>query len=191
MPENSTPKSRRTSGADLRSPYVFDVRQMQRHTGELREFRRSAPASAALGSDLMAVPEGALLELDVRLESVSEGVLVTGTVSGSATGECGRCLEEIVHEVNEKIVELFAFPGSETSETTTEDEIYRVEGECIDIEPVVRDAVVLGLPWSPLCRPDCGGLCSECGQKLDDLPVDHTHETLDPRWAALDKFKTE
>jgi uncharacterized protein len=139
----------------------------------------------------MAVPEGAPLELDFRLESVSEGVLVTGTVSGSATGECGRCLEEIVHEVNEKVVELFAFPGSETTDTTTEDEVYRVEGECIDVEPVVRDAVVLSLPWTPLCRPDCAGLCSECGQKLDDLPAGHSHERLDPRWAALTERKND
>ncbi|MCW2497721.1 DUF177 domain-containing protein [Jatrophihabitans sp.] len=196
MPENSTPKSRRSTGANPHSPFVFDVRQMQRHPGELRAFRRSVPAPTALGSELIAVPEGAPLELDVRLESVSEGVLVSGTVTGPVRGECGRCLDPIIDEVDEEIVELFAFADSETSETTTEDEIYRVDGDYIDIEPVVRDAVVLGLPWTPLCRPDCGGLCSECGQKLDDLPADHSHETLDPRWAALtdlknDLFKTE
>ena len=188
MPENSTPKSRRTSGADPRSPFVFDVRQMQRRPGELREFRRAVPAPTALGFDLIAVPEGAPLELDVRLESVSEGVLVTGTVTGPVHGECGRCLDPIVDQVAVSVVELFAFKDSETSETTTEDEIYRVDGDYVDIEPVVRDAVVLGLPFTPLCRPDCGGLCSECGEKLDDLPAGHTHETLDPRWAALKKL---
>jgi uncharacterized protein len=56
------------------------------------------------------------------------------------------------------------------------------------VEPVVRDAVILGLPWTPLCRPDCAGLCPDCGQRLDDLPADHTHEQLDPRWAALAAF---
>ena len=185
MPENSTPKSRRTSGADPRSPFVFDVRQLMRRPGELLEFRRAVPAPAALGFELIAVPEGALLELDVRLESVSEGVLVTGTLTAPVHGECGRCLDDIDDQVESSIVELFAFKGSETSETTTEDEIYRVDGDYIDIEPVVRDAVVLGLPFTPLCQPDCAGLCSECGERLDDLPAGHSHETLDPRWAAL------
>lgn len=191
MPENSTPKSRRSTTVDPRSPFVFDIRALQRHPGELREVRRSVLAPAALGGDLIAVPEGAPLELDARLESVSEGVLVTGTVSANAQGECGRCLDEIVTQVVVSIVELFAYPDSSTTETTSEDEVYRVDGDYIDIEPVVRDAVVLGLPFAPLCRPDCGGLCSGCGEKLDDLPADHTHDALDPRWAGLQKFVDE
>jgi len=185
MPENSTPKSRRHSTADPSSPLVFDVRALQRQPGELREFRRSVLAPAALGGDLIAVPEGASLELDIRLESVSEGVLVSGTVTAPVQGECGRCLDEIVDQVDASIVELFAFADSSTSETTSEDEIYRVDGDYIDIEAVVRDALVLGLPFTPLCRPDCRGLCSECGERLDDLPDDHAHTTLDPRWAGL------
>jgi uncharacterized protein len=191
MPENLTPKSRRHTVADPRSPYVFDIRALQRNPGELREFRREVLAPTALGLELIAVPEGASLELDVRLESVSEGVLVTGTVDAPIQGECGRCLDPIVDQVEASIVELFAYADSTTTETTTEDEIYRVDGDYIDIEPVVRDAVVLGLPFTPLCRPDCAGLCAECGAKLDDLPADHTHETLDPRWAALKSFVDE
>ena len=188
MPENSTPKSRRTASADPSSPFVFDVRALQRRPGEMREFRRSVPASTALGSDLIAVPEGAPLELDARLESVSEGVLVSGTVAAPVSGECGRCLDPIVDQVVASIVELFAYPGSETTETTTEDEVYRIDGDYIDVEPVVRDAVVLSLPFTPLCRPDCAGLCPQCGERLDDLPAGHAHETLDPRWAALKTF---
>ena len=188
MPENSTPKSRRTTGADPRSPFVFDVRVLQRRPGEMREFRRSVPASTALGSELIAVPEGAPLELDARLESVSEGVLVTGTVTAPLRGECARCLDAIDDQVEASVVELFAYPGSETSETTTEDEIYRIDGDYIDVEPIVRDAVVLSLPFTPLCRPDCAGLCPECGERLDDLPAGHAHETLDPRWAGLRNF---
>ena len=191
MPENSTPKSRRHTTANPSSPFVFDVRALQRHPGELIEFRRSVLAPAALGSELIAVPEGAPLELEARLESVSEGVLVTGTVIAPVQGECGRCLDPITDQVEASIVELFAFAESDTAESTSEDEIYRVDGDFIDIEAVVRDAVVLGLPFTPLCQPDCGGLCSECGQRLDDLPAGHTHETLDPRWAALNKFKAE
>jgi uncharacterized protein len=83
------------------------------------------------------------------------------------------------------VVELFAYPDSSTDRTTDEDEVERIEGDLINLEPVVRDAIVLGLPITPLCRPDCAGLCPNCGQRLGDLAPDHTHEMLDPRWAAL------
>jgi uncharacterized protein len=131
------------------------------------------------------VPEGSLLVVDVRLESVTEGVLATGTVTGTVTGECGRCLTGFTEDLAVDFVELFAYPNSATEETTDSDEVPRLEGDHLDLEPVVRDAVVLSLPLTPLCRPDCGGLCPQCGEPLDDLPADHTHVQLDPRWAAL------
>jgi uncharacterized protein len=154
----------------------------------MREYRRSAPAPADLGLDLIAVPEGAPLVLDARLEAVTEGVLVTGTVTAPLRGECGRCLDPISDELSVDVCELFAYAGSTTDETTEQDEVHRVDGDHLDAEPVVRDAVVLALPFQPLCRPDCGGLCPTCGQRLDDLPAGHAHEVIDPRWAALAAF---
>ena len=186
MPENTTPKH--VTRADPRSPFVYDVRELGRRPGSMREYRRSVPAPAGLGLDVIGVPEGAPLAVDVRLESVTEGVLATGTVGATLVGECGRCLDDITDELAVDFVELFAYPDSVTEETTDVDEVLRVEGEYIDIEPVVRDAVVLGLPWTPLCRPDCAGLCPGCGQRLDDLPAGHAHDQLDPRWAALAAF---
>ena len=188
MPENSTPKRFGAPLADPRSPFVFDVRELGRRPGSLKAYRRSVPAPAGLGLDLVAVPEGAPLELDVRLESVTEGVLVTGTVIAQLLGECGRCLEPVSDDLAVDVCELFAYPYSVTDETTSEDEVHRVGGDYLDIEPVVRDAVVLGLPFTPLCRPDCGGLCPTCGQRIDDMPAGHTHDVLDPRWAALAAF---
>lgn len=182
MPENTTPTSRQ------RSPLVFDLRELGRRAGALRDYRRSVPAPAGFGLDLDGVPEGAPLALDLRLESVTEGVLVTGTVSGPTAGQCGRCLDPISGEVVVDICELFAYPNSATDETTEEDEIHRIDGDLLDVEPAVRDAVVLGLPWTPLCRADCAGLCPTCGQRLDDLPAGHAHETIDPRWAGLTRF---
>jgi len=192
MPENSTPTSRSAarSGLDLRSPYVFDLRELGRRAGTMREYRRPAPAPAGLGTDLIGVPGGAPLELDVRLESVTEGVLVTGTVTGRLEGQCGRCLDPVAEDAVIDFVELFAYPDSATEETTEEDEVRRLEGDHLALEPVVRDVVVLALPWTPLCRPDCAGLCSECGQRLDDLPPGHAHEQFDPRWAALAALQT-
>ncbi|MGH8860368.1 MAG: YceD family protein [Jatrophihabitantaceae bacterium] len=185
MPENSTPTPRRATGPDPRSPYVFDVRPLGRRPGSMREDRRRAVAPAELGSELIGVPAGASLAVDVRLESVTEGVLVTGTVTTPIGGECARCLDPITDELVVDIMELFAYPDSVTDETSGTDEVHRIDGDLLDIEPVVHDAVVLGLPWTPLCRPDCAGLCPTCGERLDDLPDGHAHDTLDPRWAAL------
>jgi uncharacterized protein len=189
MPENTTPMSQ--PHATERSPFVFDLRELGRRAGALREYRRSVPAPAGLGLDLVGVPEGAPLVLEVRLESVIEGVLVTGTVTAPITGQCGRCLDPISDELQVDVCELFAYPDSASDETTEQDEVYRVNGERLDVEPVVRDAVVLGLPWTPVCRPDCAGLCPTCGQRLDDLPPGHAHETIDPRWAALERMKSQ
>jgi uncharacterized protein len=182
MPENTTPS------AQQRNPLRFDLRELGRRAGSLREYRRSVPAPAGLGLDLVGVPEGAPLALELRLESVTEGVLVTGTVTAPIAGQCGRCLDPLSAEIAVEICELFAYPDSSTDQTSEEDEIHRIDGEILDVEPAVRDAVVLGLPWTPLCRPDCPGLCPSCGQRLDDLPAGHTHETIDPRWAGLARF---
>jgi uncharacterized protein len=112
-------------------------------------------------------------------------VLVTGTVTAPVTGECGRCLDPITDELVVEVCELFAYPSSITDRTSEQDEIHRIEGEHLDLEPVVRDEVVLGLDFAPLCRPDCAGLCPGCGQRLADLPAEHAHHTVDPRWAGL------
>src|SRR5579875_3311989 len=149
MPENSTPIRDAASGVDPRSPLVFDLRELGRRAGTMREYRRQVPASAGLGNDLIGVPEGAPLDVDVRLESVTEGVLVTGTVTGTLEGQCGRCLEPVTDETVVDVVELFAYPDSTTDETAGEDEVRRLAGEHLDLEPVVRDAIVLGVPWTP------------------------------------------
>ena len=151
----------------------------------MRDYRRDARAAEHFGLDMIGVPEGAPLVLTVRLESVTEGVLATGRVTGELRGECGRCLEGFTGSLDVDFVELFAYPNSATDGTTDEDEVARIEGDHIDLEPVVRDAVVLSFPLTPLCRPDCAGLCSQCGERLDDLPEGHSHAPIDSRWAAL------
>lgn len=152
----------------------------------MRTVARVVAAPADLGTDVVAVPEGSDLELDLRLESVLEGVLVTGTVRGRATGECVRCLEQVDLPVEAGITELYAYPGGRRQPGPGEDEdvLRELQDELIDAEPAVRDAVVLALPYRPLCRPDCSGLCPQCGVRLDDEPG-HRHEDADPRWAAL------
>jgi len=178
-----------TTRLDPRAPLVLDTRQLPRSPGSMRSVERVVAAPEDLGLAMIRVPAGADLRLDLRLESVSEGVLVTGTVSGRAEGECARCLRPISTELEVTIQELFAYPDSTTDATAEQDEVGRMQGDLIDLQPAVRDAVVLALPSSPLCRDDCPGLCPVCGAYWDDLPPDHGHEDrVDPRWAALKKL---
>jgi uncharacterized protein len=188
MPEKTTPTQHASRHVDPRSPFVIDVREVGRRAGAMRTYRRSIPAPAGLGLDLIGVPQGAPLDVDLRLESVTEGVLLSGTATGPLTGDCGRCLEPVSDELVVDFRELFAYPDSTTDTTTEQDEVHRLDGDYLDAEPVVRDAIVLGLPFTPLCRPECAGLCPTCGQRLDELPDDHAHDVLDPRWAALAAF---
>jgi DUF177 domain-containing protein len=176
------------STLDPRSPLVLDTRDLPRRPGALRTVKRVAPAPADLGVELIGVPEGADLDLDLRLESVSEGVLVSGTISGPVRGECGRCLREINDSMVVNVQELYAYENSTTDTTTDEDEVGRMQDDLIDLEPALRDAVVLTLPTNPLCREDCPGLCPECGVHWDDLPADHSHQQIDPRWAGLSQL---
>ncbi|HZG91505.1 MAG TPA: YceD family protein [Pseudonocardia sp.] len=169
-------------------PWVFNTRELGRSAGAMRHYTRAIPAPPEpdrFGLVAIAVPAGATIELDVRLESVTEGVYVSGTATAPLSGECSRCLDELTDDVRVEIGELFAYPDSVTDETTDPDEIPRVVDDTVDVEQTVRDALVLALPLAPLCRADCPGLCPECGEKRADLPPDHEHETLDPRWAAL------
>jgi uncharacterized protein len=181
MPENRKPQHR----LDHRNPLVLDTRELGRRAGSMRTVRFPAPAPADLGVELIGVPTGSEIDLDLRLESVMEGVLVSGTAAVQLAGECGRCLEPVTETLTVDLQELFAYPDSTTDDTTDEDETARMEGDFLDLEPTLRDAVVLALPLTPLCREDCAGLCAECGERLDDLPEDHTHDAPDPRWSGL------
>jgi uncharacterized protein len=149
----------------------------------MRKLSRTVPASADMGTEIISIPEGTDVELAMRLEAVMEGVLVSGTISGVAVGECIRCLEEVRLPLEVQFSELFSYPDNLVAEDEDE-EVRSVENDLINLEPTLRDAVVLALPFQPVCREDCPGLCSECGALLADDPA-HTHEIADPRWAAL------
>ena len=170
---------------DPRAPLVLDTRELGRRPGSQRQKSFSAPAPADLGIEVLRVPEGSPIEFDIRLEAVMEGVLVTGTAAAGLDGECVRCLEPIHDDIEVDFQELFVYEEKD-DETDDEDSgTSRLEGDLLDLEPLLRDAVVLSLPFQPLCQDDCPGLCIECGARLADDP-DHQHEEpIDPRWAAL------
>jgi uncharacterized protein len=173
---------------DPRSPLVLDTRDLPRSPGAMRAVHRTVTAPEDLGLELIRVPAGASIALTLRMESVTEGVLVSGRATAQLRGECGRCLREIGDTLDVSFQELYAYEHSTTDETTDEDEVGRMRGDLIDLQPALRDAVVLALPNHPLCRADCPGLCPECGVHRDELPADHSHQRTDPRWAALERF---
>jgi uncharacterized protein len=115
---------------------------------------------------------------------VVEGVLVSGEARAQVTGECARCLDPVGFDLEVDVQELFVYPGEEADDDTG-----RLEGDLLDLEPALRDAVVFALPFAPVCREDCPGLCPECGERLAEVGPTHHHDEVDPRWAALGKLK--
>ena len=163
---------------------MLDTRELGRRPGSQREVSLTVPAPADLGIEVLGVPEGSQVDLDLRLEAVMEGVLVTGTARVGLEGECARCLEPLSDEIEVRFQELFVYDLQDV-DPDEEFEVSTLQADLVDLEPLLRDAVVLALPFRPLCQDDCPGLCPECGARLADDP-DHGHGApVDPRWAAL------
>lgn len=186
-----SPEKQKPRRLNARSPFVLDVRELGHRPGAMRELERELPAvdllSGAGGLDAIYTAESADLELQVRLESVMEGVLATGVVAGSLVGECVRCLDPVEVDVNAEFQELFYYDDDTLSAEEAQEAVFVVE-ELLDLQMIVHDGVRLDLPLQPLCEPDCPGLCSECGARLADEPG-HGHAAVDPRWAALAQLK--
>ncbi|MGE5288746.1 MAG: YceD family protein [Micromonosporaceae bacterium] len=171
---------------DAHGPFVFDVRPLGRRPGSQRAEHRTVSAPAGFGVELVGVREGADVELDIRLEAVMEGVLVTGTARAPLTGECARCLDPLTSGIEVEFQELFCYLAVRERDGEVTEEDHYLDGDLLDLEPVCRDAIVLALPLSPLCSGDCPGLCVECGVRLADVGPGHGHgDGADPRWAAL------
>lgn len=177
---------------DPRAPFVLDLHELGRRPGSSRQTTLTLPAPADLGlGGVVEVPERADVELDLRLEAVMEGVLVSGVVRAPFVGACVRCLEDIDGEVVADLQELFVYAErADDPDVQAEDDELRIEDDLVDLEQPVRDAVVLALPLTPVCQPDCLGLCPDCGARLADDPA-HAHESTDPRWAALSGLLTD
>ncbi|WP_156766417.1 DUF177 domain-containing protein [Mycobacterium sp. E2327] len=176
--QHSTTQRRSTS------PMTIDITRLGRRPGAMVTLRETVPSPSRIGLDMIAIDRAAPLELDLQVQSVSEGVLVTGTVAAPTVGECSRCLTPVTGRVQVRLTELFAYPDSTTEATTEEDEVGHIVDDTIDLEQPIIDAVGLELPFAPVCEPDCPGLCPECGVALAAEPGHH-HDRIDPRWSKL------
>jgi uncharacterized protein len=176
--------------------FLLNTHELPRRAGEMKEYELDIEAPFRVGVPLIAVPEGEIIELDVRCESVTEGILVTAEIYAVAEGECIRCLDPVEQTIDRKIQELYRYEATddkgrkakkaqEDEDDLDEDEVLFVEGEQVNLEIPILDAIILSLPLNPLCDEDCLGLCPDCGEKWESLPEDHAHEVIDARWAGL------
>ncbi|MFT4258615.1 YceD family protein [Microbacterium sp.] len=165
----------------MNGPFVLPVRDIVRRPGEMREHRLVVALAEQWGEGIVALAAGSELDLDVRLESVHEGILVSGIADGEYSGECGRCLTPIVRPVEVEFQELFAYPGEEETD-------FEVQDDHVDLETLVRDAAVLSLPFQPVCQPDCLGLDPRTGEKLTVSTGSEPETPIDPRWSALQQI---
>ncbi|MGL5827967.1 MAG: YceD family protein [Angustibacter sp.] len=171
-------------GLDPRSPFVLSIQDLGRQPGSVLAVSCMVQSPAPMGTELLAFEQGAELRLELQLDAVTEGVVVSGMVSGRAHGQCGRCLEDFDRQFGARLTELFRYAELPPAEQEQDEEQYLLVGDLLDIEPVVRDTLISALPFQPVCRVDCLGLCSECGILLASDP-EHRHDVVDPRWAAL------
>jgi uncharacterized protein len=150
----------------------------------MNELELDIELTTPMGQGAATVPVGEVIELNLRLESVHEGILATGEVDSTAKSECSRCLEPLNLAVEVDFQELFAY-------SLEQEDDFLVQDEKIDLEQAITDAVVLSLPFKPVCNEDCLGLCSECGMKLAEDP-EHVHQAqIDSRWSELESFRKE
>jgi uncharacterized protein len=191
-----------TKKAAYEGAFLLNTHELPRRAGEMKEYQLDIDAPFRVGVPLIAVPEGDLIELDVRCESVTEGILVTADIYAVAIGECIRCLDPVEQVVDRKIQELYRYEPTddrgkksrkkdEEIDDLDEDEVLYVEGEQVNLEVPVLDAIILSLPVNPLCDEECLGLCPDCGEKWESLPEDHSHGVVDPRWAGLSGLALE
>jgi len=168
----------------------FDAVDLIGRPGAHRDITRTVTAPAAPEMPAaMWIPAGEPVEVEGSLESVVEGVYAGGTARTHLVGECSRCLDPLEDDVEVRFDELFTYPEKIPHEMSAEEreEVVVLVGDSVDLGPLVYDALVLAAPTAPLCRPDCEGLCPQCGIRLEDDPGHH-HDVIDDRFAALQGF---
>jgi len=172
---------------------LIAVRNLRSLSVDVSELLRRPGASETVKTDhvlagvevpLARIRDDSPVRVDLLLEALVDGIHVSGAVRGTAVLECRRCLKEIVGSLEVELSEVFFYPGEGEP-----DEVYRVTDEQIDLEPAVRDALMLALPLNPLCTDECRGLCSTCGADLNETDCGHSQDPVDIRWTGLEQLR--
>ncbi|WP_182353992.1 YceD family protein [Flaviflexus huanghaiensis] len=173
--------------------FRISLADLRRQEGSRLEFVRSIPAPDTFATALVRTIGD--ISVDGALQSVSEGVLVTGTVDYTTLAECARCLREVEEDLTSDVTELYFYPNRakalQESGDEEAEEVALIEDDTIDIEPLLRDTIVGQMPFIPLCDENCPGLCAVCGGRLADLPDDHAHEEEFQEMTALDELRAK
>jgi len=163
------------------NPLVIGVKDLVYQAGQMRELTLEVGAPEQYGEAMAIAPAGTPMTLELRLEGLHEGILVTADVSLEAKAECVRCLDPFTLPVRVDFQELFAYSSSDSDS-------YTVADDSLNLEDIIRDAVVLELPFQPVCQEDCFGLDPATGEKRTEPPSDSDADEIDPRWQELSKL---
>jgi uncharacterized protein len=125
-----------------------------------------------------------LVSVDLRLESLTDGIVVLGSIDVPWHGNCRRCLRELSEHARSDVDELYQV-------VVTNPDAFEIVGDQLDLMPMVRELALLDAPESPLCRADCGGLCPTCGINLDEATCSCETPAQSSPWDVLDRLKAQ
>lgn len=193
------------------SPWAVSVAQVASRPGQSKEIDSVFPAPSGIGDEIIGVDEGADVSVIGSFDSIVDGLILNARVSAPVHAECTRCLKPIQRDWTVNVTSFFPYEdksaanrGGKTGKNGKDEEVDIIAGEdeaedtyplldggaWADLEAMLRDTLVEELPLQPLCRPDCKGLCSQCGEDLNEHP-DHHHDVTDIRFAALEGLKAK
>lgn len=201
MSENNNDTTRRQTRHlhPDQSPWAVRVSDVGSAIGRSEHLDDVFPAPTGIGDDFYGVHPGSDVRVEGDLDSLKDGLILTATVSGTATGRCSRCLTDLENPLTAHVTAFLPFEPPEPSEHDGEEEqdvdleqeeaqdVYPLleHGNWADLESLIRDALFDLVPTTPLCKPDCKGLCPLDGVNLNEHPGHHHEKTADPRWQAL------
>ncbi|MBT1164930.1 YceD family protein [Bifidobacterium felsineum] len=197
------------------SPWAISVAQIASRAGQSKSVDADFPAPSGIGDNIVGIKEGAPVHVTGQFDSIVDGLIFTGRLVAPFVSECTRCLKPIDEDWPVDVTVFFPYESAADKNTARggkgkggkaakDEEVEILAGEdesedtypllengaFADIEAMIRDTLVESLPLQPLCKPDCKGLCSQCGVDLNENP-DHHHESTDIRFAGLAALKAQ
>jgi uncharacterized protein len=165
----------------MSNPLLINAAELLRRPGSERRISLS-PTVAELGILDPKFDPDAIVDVALRLESLTDGIVVDGVLTAPWADSCRRCLAPAHGDVVCQVAELF-------QHVVTDPDAFEIVGDQIDLGAMIRENILLEAPVAPLCRPDCAGLCPTCGVDLNLTTCDCVTAVVDPRWEALSQLK--